>query len=93
MGNYAGALEDANEALTLAPRYPEVSDGVISIMSQETCATEAKFFWENSWAQNLMILNLVNKRNIHLIADVNIIGTLLTSCIRNVGTCSSTLLK
>lgn len=44
MGNYAGALEDANEALTLAPRYPEVSDGVISIMSQETCATEAKFF-------------------------------------------------
>lgn len=23
MGNYAGALEDANEALTLAPRYPE----------------------------------------------------------------------
>lgn len=27
MGNYAGALEDAKEALTLAPRFPEVSDG------------------------------------------------------------------
>lgn len=49
MGKSAGALEDATEALTLAPRYPEVSVGVMSI-SVKTCATEAKLFWENSWA-------------------------------------------
>lgn len=29
MGNMAGALEDAKEALTIAPKYPEVSWNVI----------------------------------------------------------------
>ena len=30
MENLIGALEDAKEALTLAPKYSEVSDGIIS---------------------------------------------------------------
>jgi hypothetical protein len=28
LGNYSGALEDATEALTFAPQYPEVSQNL-----------------------------------------------------------------
>lgn len=72
LGNYSGALEDAREALTFAPQYPEVSQNFILQSSVGKWHCGCKFIVvTKSWASLLLILNILELGNMLLGSSQN----------------------